>query len=81
MDHFGKEWEAWQKAVRMLPEEAADRMGCSANYVRKSLRAGTLPFGNATKYPGSTRWTYYISRQLFDAWEEGRLVAGKTYQP
>ena len=81
MIHCSEKFETRKKAVRMLPEEAADRMGCSATYVRQGLRAGKFPFGNATKYPGSTRWTYYISRQLFDAWEEGRLVAGKTYQP
>ena len=62
-----------KRGVRMSPEEAAARMGCSPMYVRMSLRAGRLPFGSATRYPGSTRWTYYINRQRFELWAAGKL--------
>lgn len=75
------EFDTRKKAVRMLPEEAAERMGCTAVFVRMSLRNGTLPFGNAVKFPGSTRWTYHISRERFEAWEAGKLAMGKSYQP
>lgn len=66
---------------KMLPSEAARRMGCSTEHVRKSLIAGSLPFGNASKTPGSSRWTYYINAELFGQWEAGKLTTPRTIQP
>lgn len=66
---------------KMLPEEAAQRLGTSAAFVRKCLRDGRYPFGAATKMPGSTRWTYNISRELFELYATGKLGNQAIYQP
>lgn len=56
--------------TRMTVNEAARRMGASPQFVRIGLQQGKFPFGYALKM--STRWTYWISRERFDAYMEGK---------
>ena len=66
---------------KMLPQEAANRLGTSVEFVRKCLRDGRYPFGTATKLPGSSRWTYAINRDLFELYAAGKLGNQAIYQP
>ena len=53
-------------AVRnMTVEEAAKEMGKSQQFVRIGLQRGFLTFGTAEIMPNSTKYTYYISPDLF----------------
>lgn len=44
--------------------EAARRMGKSPLFVREAMKAGLLPIGTAIQLPGSSKWTFHISRKL-----------------
>ena len=44
---------------KITPDQAADIMGCSAQFVRIGLQRGLLDIGDAVKM--STKWTYNIS--------------------
>ncbi|MBN2796211.1 MAG: hypothetical protein JXR88_12445 [Clostridia bacterium] len=44
-------------------KEAAEAMGKCEQFVRIGLQRGLLPIGSAVKM--SSKWTYYISPQLF----------------
>lgn len=44
---------------RVTPDQAANIMGCSAQFIRIGLQRGLLDIGNAVKM--STKWTYNIS--------------------
>lgn len=48
----------------MKVEEAARRLNKSQEFVRMGLQLGRLPFGTAVKT--SSKWSYYISRKLFE---------------
>ncbi len=49
---------------KMTVEEAARRMGKSAQFVRVSLQRGTAPFGFAVQME-SGKWCYHISPKKF----------------
>lgn len=44
--------------------EAARRLGKSPLFVRECLKRGLLPIGTAIQLPGSSKWTFHISRKL-----------------
>lgn len=44
---------------KITPDQAANIMGCSAQFIRIGLQRGLLDIGNAVKM--STKWTYNIS--------------------
>lgn len=44
---------------RVTPDQAANIMGCSAQFIRIGLQRGLLDIGDAVKM--STKWTYNIS--------------------
>lgn len=46
------------------PEEAADILGVSPQFVRVAMQLEKLPIGIAIKLPGSTEFTYQISDNL-----------------
>lgn len=50
----------------MTVKAAAERLGCSVVFLRMALRQNMFPFGGAVKYPGSSRWTYYINRERLE---------------
>lgn len=51
--------------MRLTIRKAAQLMGVSEQFLRIGLRKGIFPFGYAVKMSG--RWTYYISRERFEA--------------
>lgn len=46
------------------PEEAAEILGVSPQFVRVAMQLEKLPIGVAIKLPGSTEFTYQISDNL-----------------
>lgn len=44
---------------KITPDQAANIMGCSAQFIRIGLQRGLLDIGDAVKM--STKWTYNIS--------------------
>lgn len=44
---------------KITPDQAANIMGCSAQFIRIGLQRGMLDIGDAVKM--STKWTYNIS--------------------
>lgn len=49
------------------PEEAADILGVSPQFVRVAMQLEKLPIGIAIKMPGSTEFTYQISDNLLQS--------------
>lgn len=46
------------------PDEAAEILGVSAQFVRVAMQQKVLQIGVALKMPNSTQWTYQISPKL-----------------
>lgn len=46
------------------PDEAAEILGVSPQFVRVAIQQKELPIGTAIKMPGSTHWTYLITPKL-----------------
>lgn len=61
--------------------EVAQRMGKAQTYVRACLIAGRLPFGAAVKRPGSTKWSFHIPREAFEAYMQGEAAGIKQPIP
>ncbi len=59
---------------RMTVKEAAERMGVSELFIRFGIRNGTLPIGCAIKM--SSKWTFYIQRDRFEAYMKGAYANG-----
>ncbi len=57
---------------RMTVEECAKRMHVSPQFVRIGLQKGIFPFGKALKM--SRRYTYWISEELYEKFEAGKLA-------
>lgn len=52
--------------LKISPEQAAEIMGETTQFVRCGLQHGILPFGTAIKYRGdSKRFKYYINPYQF----------------
>ena len=49
---------------KITVQTAARLMGKSTLFVREGMRRGDLPIGVASKLPGSSKWTFYISPPL-----------------
>lgn len=62
-----------RKLKNMTPKEAAKIMEKSADYVRATLRQGTVPYGFCIKVNGI--FNYHISRKQFNEW--WRIEQGK----
>lgn len=45
------------------PAEAAEILGVSPQFIRVAMQMGQLPIGIAIKLPGSSEYTYQISRE------------------
>ena len=56
---------------RVSVAEAARRMGKSTLFVREGIKRGVLPIGTAMQMPGSTKWSFYISPGLLEAYLKG----------
>ena len=50
----------------MTVADAAKLMQKSPQFIRVGLQLGILPFGNALKIPGKSKYSYYISPKLFE---------------
>lgn len=48
----------------ITPAEAGVIIGAPAQFVRVAMQQNVINIGCAMKYPGSPRWTYYISPKL-----------------
>lgn len=51
--------------MRVSVQEAAQKMNVCQQFIREGLKRQSLPIGCAVKM--SSRWTYYISSDLLDA--------------
>lgn len=62
---------------RMTTQEAAKELNINVIGLQVLLQQEKLPIGYAIKKPGSTRFTYYIYRELVEGYkkqvEEGKL--------
>lgn len=54
--------------------DVAARLNKSQQYIRICLQRGLLPFGTATKMPGSNRWNYVIFPAKFEEYVGGKDV-------
>ncbi len=52
------------KENNIKPEEAAQILGVSPQFIRVAMQSGKLPIGVAIKFPGSSQFTYQISENL-----------------
>lgn len=52
---------------RITVQEVAKRMNASPQFVRLGLQQGKFNFGYAVKT--SSKWTYWISKERFEAFE------------
>ena len=57
---------------KLRPEDAANRLGRSAQDIRVGLQLGVLPFGTAYKRPGSTIYTYEINPMALEDYAEAQ---------
>lgn len=56
---------------RITIAEAAARMHCGLQFVRIALQRGRYEWGIAEKMPGSSQYTYYINKAMFEKWLKG----------
>ena len=63
---------------RMTTQQAAKELNINVVGLQTLLKQEKLPIGWAVKKPGSTRYTYYIFRELVDSYkreiEQGHFV-------
>lgn len=63
---------------RMTTQQAAKELNINVIGLQTLLIQEKLPIGYAIKKPGSTRYTYYIFRELVESYkkhvEEGELI-------
>lgn len=57
---------------KLRPEDAANRLGRSAQDIRVGLQLGVLPFGTAYKRPGSSIYTYEIYPMALEDYAEAQ---------
>ena len=62
---------------RMTTTDAAKELNINVVGLQALMQQGQLPIGYAVKLPGSTRFTYYIYKELVDGYkkrvEQGQL--------
>lgn len=58
--------------VKVSPEEAAERMEVSPQFIREGLKQGKFSFGTAFTMTGNS-YIAYINRDLFENYMHGRL--------
>ncbi len=58
--------------IKVSPEEAAERMEVSTQFIREGLKQGKFSFGTSFTMTGNT-YTAYIDRQLFENYMKGKL--------
>ena len=67
--------------AKVLPSEAAEKLGMSTQTLRIGLQQGLFPFGEAIKTTsaenskcGKDRWTYYINEERLNKYLEARDI-------
>lgn len=60
---------------KIYPEDAARRLGRSAQDIRVGLQLGTLPFGVAYKRPGARIFTYEINPAALEEYAKAQEAA------
>lgn len=55
---------------RMTTAEAAKELNINVLGLQTLMQQGRLPIGYAVKKPGSTRYTYYIYKELVTGYKE-----------
>ena len=72
-----------RQSGKLRPQDAALRLGRSAQDIRIGLQLGVLPFGRAYKRPGSSIYSYEIDPMKLEDYAEAqertwRTLAAKT---
>lgn len=55
---------------RMTTADAAKELNINVVGLQALMQQGRLPIGYAVKLPGSTRFTYYIYKELVDGYKK-----------
>ena len=62
---------------KIRPEDAARRLGRSAQDIRIGLQMGYLPIGTAYKRPGSSVYSYEINPELLEKYAQAQEAVWK----